>query len=735
MLGGALLASQGAHANFVNGGFEDSPAMTGWTITSFMNNKPNGLGMNGITTFPPTESSHLNLNSASANNLTMVWSGTDPRTNNVLTVPRTGFGTQAARVNGPTSGYRTSSIAQTTAMTPSDVDPDGNIHVRFALAPVLQNPGSSHSSREQPYFFVELTNVTKGTVLFTQFNFANQPGVNWQDFNGLQFTDWVTYDVPLPPGQVDPGDQIKMEVFAAGCSQSGHWGYVYVDQAGTAVLPNLVVSASGPASIVLGPNSTITYTYTYTNNTGVATNNSTVNAVLPMTGNSLNTTFNAVNPNGGTCTDPGVGNAGTVSCNFGTLQPGQTGTFTITVNVPAAASTTSPFNVVNHGNYSIQATGVPALTGPLVVTNVYAVGVDLNLTKTGAGTGTVSSSPAGINCGTACSTATMTVPPNTPITLTASPTAGHTFTGWGGACAAAGTATTCTLPMSQTSNVTASFAPITYPLTVSTTGSGTITSSPGSISCPGASCNETFNQGTLVTLTATPQPGNALTGWTGCASNPTPTTCTVTMDQARNVTASFVPTFPLNVTATGPGSVTSNVGGVNCSAATCSATFNSGTLVTLTANTSPNSVFTGWSGGGGCSGTATTCTVTMDQARNITATFVPTYVVTPSVVGGTGGGTITPNTPSTVNSGTQVVYTLSPTPGYRAQVAGTCGGVLSGNTFTTTAVTADCTVVVTFAVIPANPVPTLSQWALILMAALLALLAAGQLPLRNNRRP
>ena len=651
VLGGALLASQGAHANFVNGGFEDSPAMTGWTITSFMNNKPNGLGTNGITTFPPTESSHLNLNSASANNLTMVWSGTDPQTNNVLTVPRTGFGTQSGRVNGPTNGYLTSSIAQTTAMTAGDVDPDGNIHVRLALAPVLENP--NHTNREQPYFFVELTNVTKGTVLFTQFNFANQPGVSWQTYNGVQFTDWVTYDVPLPPGQVDVGDQVKMEVFAAGCSQSGHWGYVYVDQAGTAVLPNLAVSASGPASIVLGPNSTITYTYTYTNNTGVATNNSTVNAVLPMTGNNLNTTFNAVNPNGGTCTDPGVGNTGTVSCNFGTLQPGQTGTFTITVNVPATASTTSPTNVVNHGNYSIQATGVPALTGPLVVTNVYAVGVDLNLTKTGAGTGTVSSSPAGINCGTACSTATMTVLPNTPITLTASPTAGHTFTGWGGACAAAGTATTCTLPMSQTSNVTASFAPITYPLTVSTTGSGTITSSPGSISCPGASCNETFNQGTLVTLTATPQPGNALTGWTGCASNPTPTTCTVTMD----------------------------------------------------------------------------------QARNITATFVPTYVVTPSVVGGTGGGTITPNTPSTVNSGTQVVYTLSPTPGYRAQVAGTCGGVLSGNTFTTTAVTADCTVVVTFAVIPANPVPTLSQWALILMAALLALLAAGQLPLRNNRRP
>ena len=457
VLGGALLVSHGAHANFTNGSFEDAPAMNGWTITSFLNDKPNSFGTRGIETFPPTQSSHLNLNPAgAANGLTTVFAGTDPQTGNVLTVPRPGFGAQAARVNGPASNYLTSSIAQTAAMAPSDVDPDGNIHVRFALAPVLQNPG--HSNREQPYFFVEVTNVTKGTVVFTQFNFANQPGVNWQTFGSTQFTDWVTYDVVLPPGQVDVGDQVKMEVFAAGCSQSGHWGYVYVDQVGTAALPNLSVSASGPASIVLSPTSTITYTYTYTNNTGVATNNSTVNAVLPMTGNSLNTTFNAVNPNGGTCTDPGVGNAGTVSCNFGTLQPGQTGTFTITVNVPPTASTTTPTNVVNHGNYSIQATGVPPLTGPLVVTNVYAVGVDLNLTKTGTGTGTVSSSPVGINCGVACSSASMTVAPNTPITLTASATAGNTFVGWGGACVDAGTAPTCTVPMNQTTNVTAGFA-------------------------------------------------------------------------------------------------------------------------------------------------------------------------------------------------------------------------------------------------------------------------------------
>jgi hypothetical protein len=146
VLGGALLASQGAHANFANGGFEDLPAMTGWTIASYLNP--------GIATFPPTQVSHLNLTSAAQNNLTQVFSGTDPRTNNVLTVPRVGFGARSARVNGPTTGQLTSSIAQTTTMTAGDVDPDGNIHVRFALAPVLQNPG--HSNAEQPYFFVQI---------------------------------------------------------------------------------------------------------------------------------------------------------------------------------------------------------------------------------------------------------------------------------------------------------------------------------------------------------------------------------------------------------------------------------------------------------------------------------------------------------------------------------------------------------------------------------------------------
>ena len=365
VLGGALLVSPLAQAGFVNGSFEDTPALTGWTVESYLNNK------GGISTFPPTQLSHLNLTAPGASNgLSGVFAGTDGNTGNALVVPRPGFGTQAARVNGPTDSWLTSSITQTATMVLGDKAPDGNIHVRFALAPVLENP--NHPDKEQPYFFVQLTNVTKGTTLFTQFNFANEPGVSWSSYNDIQFTDWVTYDLPFLPGQVDVGDQVKMMVLAADCSQGGHWGYVYADQAGTAPLPILTVSATGPAAIGFPATSTITYTYSYMNSTGVATDDTTVIAVLPKTFDNKDTTFNSYNAGPTICTTPAVGVTGTVSCNFGTLAPGQTGTFTITVNVPADASTISPNNVVTHGSYTIQATGLAPVTGAKVVTTLNA---------------------------------------------------------------------------------------------------------------------------------------------------------------------------------------------------------------------------------------------------------------------------------------------------------------------------------------------------------------------------
>jgi hypothetical protein len=78
--------------------------------------------------------------------------------------------------------------------------------------------------------------------------------------------------------------------------------------------------------------------------------------------------------------------------------------------------------------------------------------------------------------------------------------------------------------------------------------------------------------------------------------------------------------FNLSVVRAGGGSgaVTSSPAGINCGT-TCSASFNQGTPVTLTASPAAGSTFAGWSGGG-CSGTGT-CTVTLTAATSVTATF------------------------------------------------------------------------------------------------------------------
>ncbi len=162
--------------------------------------------------------------------------------------------------------------------------------------------------------------------------------------------------------------------------------------------------------------------------------------------------------------------------------------------------------------------------------------LDVSVTGTGGGSGVVTSSPAGIDCGVTCSA---TFAWNAVVTLTATPTAGSSsFTGWGGACS--GTLTTCDVTMETAKSVTAEFALNTYALdvTLAGTGSGAVTSSPTGIDC-GSDCSETYDHGTTVTLTATPATGVRFGGWSGACTG-TALTCDVSMDAAKSVTATFI---------------------------------------------------------------------------------------------------------------------------------------------------------------------------------------------------
>jgi phospholipase C len=266
----------------------------------------------------------------------------------------------------------------------------------------------------------------------------------------------------------------------------------------------------------------------------------------------------------------------------------------------------------------------------------------LAVTSSGTGSGSITSSPAGINCGTAC---VASYSAGAAVTLTAAPASNSTFAGWTGGCS--GTST-CSVTMNSAASVGATFnaaAAPTYQLTVtaSGTGTGTVTSSPAGISC-GTACMAGYSAGTAVTLTAAPAPNSTFGGWTGACSGTS--TCSVTMNAATSVGATFTagapPTYQLTVMAsgTGTGTVTSSPAGINCGTA-CVAGYSAGTAVTLTAAPAPNSTFAGWTGA--CSGTST-CSVTMNAATSVGATFTAaaplTYPLTVTS-SGTGTGSVT----------------------------------------------------------------------------------------------
>jgi len=123
---------------------------------------------------------------------------------------------------------------------------------------------------------------------------------------------------------------------------------------------------------------------------------------------------------------------------------------------------------------------------------------------------------------------------------------------------------------------------------------------------------------------------------------------------------------------------------------------------TATFTLTPNSGYSVASVGGTCpagtlsGNTYTTKAITANCTviAQFSQASASTYTVTPSVSGG--GGSISPSAAVSVKSGSATSFQLTPNSGYSASVSGSCGGTLSGNTYTTKAITANCTVQVTF---------------------------------------
>jgi len=178
----------------------------------------------------------------------------------------------------------------------------------------------------------------------------------------------------------------------------------------------------------------------------------------------------------------------------------------------------------------------------------------LTLNKGGTGSGRVSSKPKAINCGATCTTQDASVPTGETIVLKAKASTGMTLSSWSGCKEETGVGTaegTCTVSLSGASAVTASFSGTAkaivnaQELTLTKAGSGYGRVRAAGLTCE-ALCTSTVSlykgpttkPGKTVTLKATSAPGSKTVVWSGCESEPEGN-CVVTMESAKNVTATF----------------------------------------------------------------------------------------------------------------------------------------------------------------------------------------------------
>jgi Divergent InlB B-repeat domain len=244
--------------------------------------------------------------------------------------------------------------------------------------------------------------------------------------------------------------------------------------------------------------------------------------------------------------------------------------------------------------------------------------VTLTVGSTLPGAGAIDSSPTGISCGIVC---TERFDPGTVVRLSATQAPGYFHTAWyGGGCSGRGD---CVVVLDSDTAVVAGFVRRVTVTADAGTGGSVEATAPGAPFgvCTAGGCE--VNPGDEVTLTASPDSGFMFDQWTGDCSGKDPVfTFSAIVSPDKVCHASFVPLpdmqLTVNLPGTGLGNVTSSPAGINCPV-NCSASFQEGTVVTLTAAPADGSIFASWFGP--CSGLEP-CTFTLNAPTTVTADFV-----------------------------------------------------------------------------------------------------------------
>ena len=282
----------------------------------------------------------------------------------------------------------------------------------------------------------------------------------------------------------------------------------------------------------------------------------------------------------------------------------------------------------------------------------FAQSFALTVAKAGSGNGTVTSTPAGINCGSDCSEAYTA---NTVVTLKAVADSGSTFAGWSGACTGA---SSCVVTMTAAKSVTATFNPVStnFPDLVVPVLSSPPASNVGrtvsftlQVKNQGQAAAGAFKVGLYLSKDQVINLADVKTGFE-CSYNSLgvgiTTACSGSFNLPKGLatgvyylgayadpynviketnksnnsraTTNTLTVYNLTVTKVGSGTVTSVPPGINCGS-DCVAAFLAGATATLTATPASGQQFKSWTGCTTVNGA--TCTVKMDAAKTVKAAF------------------------------------------------------------------------------------------------------------------
>ncbi len=186
----------------------------------------------------------------------------------------------------------------------------------------------------------------------------------------------------------------------------------------------------------------------------------------------------------------------------------------------------SVINSDNEDNYTWTCEGLNGGTDASCSQDKYTLNVS-------SPNGTISGS--GFSCTNNTGICSQKIGKGESVSLSASPSAGYSFSSWGGCDSTNGNL--CTLTINQNpESVSASFSKSTYILTVNVSGEGSV-SGGGITNCKTSSCTSTLNTNTSVSLTASSDSGYSFSGWSGdCTGTGT---CSFSMTEDKTVDATF----------------------------------------------------------------------------------------------------------------------------------------------------------------------------------------------------